>query len=1302
MRTFSLKSHLVIALVFSILAFGLVVTKSEAVSTYWQAGTANWSGTNVWNNGEPTLDDDAYINNGGTAQVTAGNTEYANDLFLGRNSGQSGHVQMTGGALYTKYDQYIGYEGSGSFTQSGGENRCSYGTSNHDLYLGYDTGGTGTYTMSGGTLYTGDQYIGRLGSGTFIQSGGTNYLSATGSATPDNMYVGYATSSAWGTGVYRLSGTGQIIINHKNADIRVGDTYSGTISSGRFEWFRQGGISWADPSGDGKMIIGEGGTLAMGYDFTSLPQRVTGLENATLEVTNGATVTKLSDEITSQVKYLRIGSSTGAGYGIQQGGDVVVGQWAKIGDAGLGVATHNAGTFYVTTHLYLGINSSSASGTYRLNGGTLTVGGSIYGGSGTGTFIIDGGTLTLNGSYLNVTNFILGDQAGRSGSYTLASGKTANIGALTIGNAGTGTLSQTGGSIYAGSLTIGGGSSYAMTGGSLSVSGAAIIGQGGSATWSIGSQNPSVGSLTMRNGSITGTGIITAGSAITAENGSISAKLAGAVGLLKTTAGTITLSGANTFTGTTILRSGTLVAGTNAPSGAAGAFGNATSAIVVGDSGTQSGDNLSLLIGGPYTVGRPVSVYNYGNSVTLGSSNTSGTAAFSGNISLGRNVNLAALGGSGGALQFSGLITGSGHTATLSGDGNVKVLPASAGTTNGDYFIGSGGGRMLGGANTTGTVQYTGNITLGNSLSLAATGGGTVEFASGTWTTNNYPLTITGSGAGVVKISNTLNTSGAVTVSSGKLLVEGAVGGGGSALSVSSGTTLGGNGAITKPVDVYGTIAPGASTGILTVNGNLTLAGISLFELQAYRAEGPGAGYYDGLIVGGTGNTLTFGGTLNVVNFGAGPNYQPGQVFDLFDWGDNTTGGAFAAINLPSLPGGLQWKMFGSQPFDYSTGQIVVEQGTEVTHYGLAASLTVPPNVLLRGFVDMFSSITCTGSGQMDTLDFTGLNAVSGLGGAVSGPSINGTDVQHGQTVSNHGLTFRGTDYNRNVIVTPTVLTATNHTLGGDAIRDWTNEIVVNVGLGRAGPGDDRLLFGPELVGQGRLIALGPGGKVRDYTGLASKTSPGDWDEGPTLGTEAVIREGIDSTATQLISMQWRRRYDGQVHGEPGSEIPESAILTSDVLRLSGMDIEGGLPQERHRADVFVLQMTYFDPEDYPGKPHGLLFLDLGADHEVGGVGEFADRWLPAPLGNFGGQAYELVNMTWEEFRAAHPGELSELLGCWGWSGNGQGRGYSWAVINFNNAQFAVPEPATWVLLASLALLTGLYYAASRRQSQGR
>ena len=92
-----------------------------------------------------------------------------NQLTLGENSTGSGTYNLSGGSLGVSGSEYVGYAGTGAFTQSGGTN-----TVDNELALGVFTGSSGTYTLSGGSLSASYESIAVEGSGTFIQSGGSN------------------------------------------------------------------------------------------------------------------------------------------------------------------------------------------------------------------------------------------------------------------------------------------------------------------------------------------------------------------------------------------------------------------------------------------------------------------------------------------------------------------------------------------------------------------------------------------------------------------------------------------------------------------------------------------------------------------------------------------------------------------------------------------------------------------------------------------------------------------------------------------------------------------------------------------------------------------------------------------------------------------------------------------------------------------------------------------------------------------------------------------------------------------------
>ena len=101
-----------------------------------------------------------------------------------------------------------------------------------------------------------------------------------------------------------------------------------------------------------------------------------------------------------------------------------------VGDSGTGAFTQTGGTNTVTGGLVLG-DASGGSGTYKLNGGTLAVGGDEYiGNSGTGVFTQKGGTNAITG------NLLVGAGAG-SGTYALLGGSATVGGNYTQGANGT-------------------------------------------------------------------------------------------------------------------------------------------------------------------------------------------------------------------------------------------------------------------------------------------------------------------------------------------------------------------------------------------------------------------------------------------------------------------------------------------------------------------------------------------------------------------------------------------------------------------------------------------------------------------------------------------------------------------------------------------------------------------------------------------------------------------------------------------------------------------------------------------------
>ncbi len=184
------------------------------------AANAGSSGTYSLSGGSLTVGDYEAVGYCGTGSFTqSGGTHTVTALYLGTEAGASGSYTLSdsgsGSLLSVTGNEYIGYSGTGTFTQTGGSNTVgsnffvgtqggtgSYSLSGGslpvfgDLYLGNSAGASGSYNLSGGSLSVGgNEYVGNSGSGTFTQTGGSNTVGS-------NLFIG----TQGGTGSYSLSG----------------------------------------------------------------------------------------------------------------------------------------------------------------------------------------------------------------------------------------------------------------------------------------------------------------------------------------------------------------------------------------------------------------------------------------------------------------------------------------------------------------------------------------------------------------------------------------------------------------------------------------------------------------------------------------------------------------------------------------------------------------------------------------------------------------------------------------------------------------------------------------------------------------------------------------------------------------------------------------------------------------------------------------------------------------------------------------------------------------------------------------
>lgn len=276
---------------------------------------------------------------------------------------------------------------------------------------------------------------------------------------------------------------------------------------------------------------------------------------------------------------------------------------AGQGPGGSGIYVSNA-VVTITNTLGVGGRSGNAnsSTSMRMDGGTLNVGGTttitLNNGGRWSVLDINGGTFTsadTNGAGVQIG----GVYAGANGLFLVRAG-TVSVNQITFGDvatqtSGTDVLNLTGGTLYvgAGGMVI---SNPAPTfGTSITMSGGTV---GASTNWT------SVIPIDLVSNIVT---FQAADSNGVAQNITLSGVLSGNGGLTKTGAGTVTLSGANTYTNNTVVSAGTLDLLT------ASLFTNST--VSVSNGATLqldfAGENVvaGLILNG---VSKPPGVYNHG------------------------------------------------------------------------------------------------------------------------------------------------------------------------------------------------------------------------------------------------------------------------------------------------------------------------------------------------------------------------------------------------------------------------------------------------------------------------------------------------------------------------------------------------------------------------------------------------------------------------------------------------------------------------------------------------------------------
>ena len=594
--------------------------------------------------------------------------------------------------------------------------------------------GSGPITIgSAGTLIVGN-------GGTLGTLSGTSVIINNGHFTLNTSRATTLQRSISGSGTFTKQGTGELSLNADNTDYTGTLTLSGgllsiyninalgsgatSLASGTALSFNVSGLIGGNVTLSGSGIDGTGaligaaatptftGTLTLAGDTTV---NVGWNGNLTLAgvISESATASGLIKIGLGTLTLANTHTYTYTGDTLISAGSIIANHSGAFG-AGTGGVTVSAGTALLLQ------------GDATLAGHNLTLNGYGYGGN-TGALRNIAGSNTWGGNVTVASDTYLSTAAGSS--LTVSGG--LNGGNRELTKNGAGTLVLGGAGTFSGTLFVNAG---ALTlGHSLALQ---------SATLNISNSTLSFGTLTAATlGGLTGPAPISltndSGDGVTLTinstvNSSYYSVLSGAGSLVKTGAATLSLSGENTFTGTTRVSAGTLAL--NTP------LALQYSVIELGSTGTLSFANSSATIGGLRGTGN---IFLGNPSFVALTVNTTATTSYDGVLSGFGSLIKAGTG----ALTLNGAHTYTGATAITGGtlfvNGSLAATPV---TVSSDTTL-AGTGRIGGlttinaGATLAGSLTFTAGLALKNdailSFSLGSTSdqlrvsGGTLDTVSG-------------------------------------------------------------------------------------------------------------------------------------------------------------------------------------------------------------------------------------------------------------------------------------------------------------------------------------------------------------------------------------------------------------------------------------------------------------------------------------------------------------------------------------------------------------------------------------------
>ncbi|PSJ63205.1 autotransporter outer membrane beta-barrel domain-containing protein [Mesorhizobium soli] len=951
------------------------------------------------------------------------------------------------------------------------------------------------------------------------------------------------TKTGWGTLVLSNSANNYVGVTTVTGS---GSGYASTLSVNTLA--NGGGASGIGAAGSdaANLVLSAGGRLQYTGGNVAIDRGFTlGTGGGRIDVAQAGTTLTIS------------GTALGAGGLTKEGAGTLVlsGANTYAGDTVVDAGTLRAGSTqaFGPGNRYMTVNSG---GTLELGGFNITAASLIGGGTvdlGSNTFTTSGGNGTFTGRITGTGGYT------RSGGYTqVLSGCNNN---------------------YTGATTI--------SGGSLSVD---CLANGGVAS-GIGAATNASANLVFNSGTLTYTGGTTAtdrGFTLQANTGAISVsnaattltfsgQVVGAGALRKDGAGTLILSGSNTYTGATTITGGTLRAGSSQAFGAAAAMVlNNTAGVTLDLAGYNT--SVAYLQGGGATGG----VVNLnGANLTLTNGNSTAGVTFAGKITGTGNLikggtQIQRLSGcdtdysgsttiNGGTLEVTCLADGgqassigasSAAASNLVINGGALSYVGTGGSTDRRFTLGASGGNALD-ASGTGAINFTSNAAItfasaNTAQTLTLTGTNTADNKLAAQITNNGTgvTSLTKTGTGTWILTNPASTYTGVTTINGGVLGVDKLADGGLASSLGASSAAASNLVIGNGSTLRYTGSGDTTNRLFTLSAGVTFIESSGTGAIVFTDTGPvtlaGANQDRTIALGGTnaGNNTLAGSIGN-----AGTGVTTLAKNDSGTWaltGNNTYTG-YTVINAGKLKIG-NGGTTGSIVSNVINGGTLAFDRSDVYTYNGVISGTGKVEQAGSGTTVLTANHTYTGGTTIT-------NGTLQLGNGGASGSVIGNIVDDGILAFNRsdsytfGNVVSGSGKLSQIGTGTTILTGTNTYTGGTTITNGTlqignggttgsivGDVVNNAAL--AFNRSDNVSFGGLISGTGAVNQIGGG--TLTLTGNNSYTGATNVNAG------TLFVNGDQSAATGLTSVA------------SGATLGGTGVIGGDVVMANGSTLAPG------------------------------------------------------------------------------------------------------------------------------------------------